>query len=383
MKTTNLMTHSEQIFADGTAHFNALFRDIESATTSIDLETFIFGMDDLGKRLTDALVRAAQRGVRVRVLVDGAGTPWWGTQYAKALEQAGAVTRVFHPFPWQLWNLSRSVVKLPAVLKAIYLLLKINARNHRKVCIIDTKIAYIGSMNISQCHLDQASGGENWRDTSVRLADLDLSELVNAFEHAWSHRTLKERIRTIFQQVRQDPIIRLNNNWHRRRILYKSLLRKIAQSKQRIWITNAYFVPDNILLRRLKEAAQRGVDVRIVLPRKSDVMMMPWASATFYFSLLKAGVRIFEYQPSMLHAKSLLIDHWALIGSSNLNHRSLLHDLEADINLTQDHTKKKLAQLFLTDLKHSNEVSLTDWWRIRPWRQRLLGQCVLYIKYLI
>lgn len=381
IRTTN--SPDEKIFSHGADHFDALLMDIAASTKTIDLETFIYDIDSLGNRVTDALIQAAKRGVDVRILVDGAGTPWWSTHYAKPLEQAGAKTRVFHPFPWQLWNWSRSVVKLPSLLKWIYLLLKINARNHRKVCIIDDSIAYIGSVNISKCHLHRADGGDDWRDTSIRLTDINLSELKKAFEEAWAHRTIQERIRTIFKQVRQDPVIRLNNNWHRRRILYKNLLRKLSSAKNRIWITNAYFVPDNLLLRRLKDAASRGVDVRIVLPRESDVMMMPWASSTFYFSLLKLGVRIFEYQPSMLHAKSLIIDNWALIGSSNLNHRSLLHDLEADINVTHQESKKILENLFLKDIQKSREVSLDDWWRIRPLRHRVMGRLVLYIKYLI
>jgi cardiolipin synthase len=112
-------------------------------------------------------------------------------------------------------------------------------------------------------------------------------------------------------------------------------------------------------------------------------MMMPWASSTFYYNLLKAGVRIFEYLPSMLHAKSLILDDWMLIGSSNLNHRSLLHDLEADINIVSPAAKQKLEQHFLDDLTKSREISLSSWSTSRPWWQRLMGRLVLYLKYLI
>lgn len=384
MTTSNLAaTPHEQIFTHGANHFDTLLHDIGSAQNSIDLETFIFDRDALGNRISAALCAAAQRGVQVRILVDGAGTPLWSASYARALEKAGAKTRVFHPFPWQLWNWSRSVVKAPLLLKWIYLLLKINARNHRKVCLIDNAIAYIGSVNISKCHLRRDDGGDDWRDTSIRLSNIDLTELHKAFECAWNHKPIKERIRTAFRQIRSEPIIRLNHTWYRRRMFYKNLLRKMAKSQKRIWITNAYFVPDNQLLRRLKEAARRGIDVRIVLPRNSDVTMMPWASSTFYYTLLKAGVRIFEYLPSMLHAKSLIIDEWALIGSSNLNHRSLLHDLEVDITISNPESKQTLEKLFLDDLRNSKEVSLQDWYYIRPWRQRIMGRMVLYIKYLI
>jgi len=382
-KKTPPQVYQELVFTDGNKHFKHLLADIASAKESIDLETYLFSNDSLGEKVCDALINAARRGVKVRTMVDGAGSQLWATNFAKPLEKSGAKTKVFHPFPWQMWNWSRSVIRLPLLLKLIYLILKVNSRNHRKVCIIDHEVAYVGSFNISICHLQAKDGGEDWRDTSVRLSGLSTNELTRAFDSAWNHRTIKERIRDIFHQLRKDPAIRLNHTWIRRRILYKNLLRKIARCKKRIWITNAYFVPDNFLLKKLKDAASRGVDVRVLLPKKSDVMMMPWASSTFYYSLLKAGIRIFEYLPSMLHAKSLILDDWVLIGSSNLNHRSILHDLEADINLRTLPAKHQLFHQFEVDLESSREISLNQWNKQRLWRQRFMGRFVLYIKYWI
>ena len=373
----------ETVFTDGQKHFDTLLSDIAKAKHSIDLETYLFHNDPLGKRVALELTEATKRGVKVRVMVDGAGSPFWSANFARFLEEAGVKTKVFHPFPWQLWDWSRSVVKLPSLVKWIYLILKINFRNHRKVCIIDREIAYIGSLNISKYHLSLEEGGDGWRDTSVRLTGIDLKELIKAFNVAWYHRTIKERLREIFHQIRKDPIIRLNYTRQRRRILYKNLLRKMTNCTCRIWITNAYFIPDNFLLKKLNDAAHSGIDVRILLPRKADVAMMPWASSTFYYSLLKAGVRIFEYLPSMLHAKSLIIDDWMVIGSSNLNHRSLIHDLEADIHINSKKAKKILERQFLEDLKNSREVSLDSWHILRPRSQRLMGRLVLYIKYWI
>lgn len=373
----------EIIFSDGKTHFDQLIVDIEQAKLSIDLETYIFQKDFVGDAITQALCHAAARHVNVRVLVDGAGSPLWATSYANLIEKAGGEARIYHPFPWQLWNYGRAVIKWPFLLKWIYLLLKANKRNHRKVCLIDQSIAYIGSMNISKDHLPRHQGGNSWRDTSIRLGHTDLTPLSKAFDNAWSHRTIQERLKDIFHQVRLDPIIRLNNTWLRRRILYKNLLLKISKCRHRIWITNAYFVPDNFLLRRIKEAATQGVDVRILLPKKSDQVMIPWASSTFYYNLLKSGIRIFEYQPSNLHAKTLILDDWMLIGSSNLNHRSLLHDLEVDINVRHADSKKQLEALFIEDLKQSKEIFLSDLSVHRPGIYRILGRLVLYIKYWI
>ena len=381
--STLISQTEEQLFENSNVYFESLMHDINHATQSIDLETFIFNQDALGKRVVDALCAASKRGVTVRVLVDGAGTPFWSATHAQTLENAGVHTKVFHPFPWQLWNWSRSVVKRPALFQGIYLFLKANSRNHRKTCLIDRTIAYISSANISQCHLSTDQGGKNWRDFSVRLFNINLTELCKAFDMVWMHRTITERVRDAFHSIRKEPRIRLNYTRHRRRILYKNLLRRMRLCQRRIWITNAYFVPDNFLLRRLKEAAKNGIDVRILLPKKSDVRMMPWASSTFYQSLLKSGIKIFEYLPGVLHAKALILDDWSLLGSSNLNHRSLLHDLEADVTLFTDLAKKQLEQFFLNDLVQSRQLQLASWKIARPAYQRFFGRLVLYIKYWI
>lgn len=373
----------ETVYMNGSDYFHALINDIHQAKQQIDLETYIFNRDELGKRIVAALIAAAKRGVKIRVLVDGCGSPFWGNGLARQLERAGVETKVFHPFPWHFWNWSRSVVKLPFMLKFIYFFLKANSRNHRKVILIDQQIAYTGSINISKHHLSVADGGGGWRDTAVRIQQEQIDDFQQAFDSAWDHFTVSERIRHIFAHIKKNPVVRLNYSRHRRRILYKHLLRRVRQCKARIWITNAYFVPDNFLLKHIKDAALRGVDVRILLPHKSDVFIMPWASSTFYQSLLKAGVKIYEYLPSILHAKTLILDDWMLVGSSNLNHRSLLHDLEADINITKPATKQKLIEQFQQDINASHEISLDNFFQQRPWHQRFIGRLFLYVKYWI
>ena len=372
----------EKLFFNGQTYFDSLLNDIDNAKQSIDIEAYIFDLDKLGKTIIASLEAAAKRDVKVRVLVDGAGTPQWGGNLIKNLEQNGAQTRIFHPFPWRLWQWSRSYVSVPALLKSIYLLLKINSRNHRKVCIIDKTIVYIGSFNICQNHLDKSLTDKGWRDTGVRLENANIVDLYQAFEAAWNHIPIQERIKYFFRHIYTNPIIRLNNTRHRRRILYKDLLTRIKKAKTRIWITNAYFVPDNFLLKKIKDAARSGVDVRILLPNKSDVAFMPWASKAFYENLLKTGIRIFEYQPSMLHAKTLVLDDWMLIGSSNLNHRSLMHDLEVDVNIRQNESKVALEKQFALDLTEANEILLNTWQK-PPLHHRIIGRLVLYLKYLI
>ena len=372
----------EEVLHNGDAYYRALIADIKNAKTSINFETYIFDPDHIGEQIITALMQAAMRGVIIRVLVDGAGTPHWSSTYADHLEEAGVHTRIFHPFPWQIWNWSRSVVRIPRVMKWLYLMFKANSRNHRKICLIDNKIAYVGSMNVTKNHLPRSLGGNGWRDVTVRITNTDLTHLKQAFERTWHHRTLKERLRETFRYVVKNPYFRLNDNRHRRRALHKNLLRIMSRCRNRIWITNAYFIPDARLLKSLKTAAALGVDVRILLPRKSNVFFMTWAQACFYRSLLKAGVRIYEYKPSMLHAKTLILDEWMSVGSSNLNHRSLLHDLEIDVNIRSNGAKSELIKAFLQDLNHSNELLLDEWSK-RPLKKRLMGRIALYLKYWI
>ena len=368
------------IFSSCNYFFETMIEDINAAKQNIDLEVYIFAGDNLGEKIANALIEAAKRGIKVRVLVDGSGTPAWGGNLTKKMEQAGIQTRIFHPFPWRLWHWSRSYVRAPFILKAIYLFLKINSRNHRKVCIIDEKIAYAGSFNISKVHWSTADGGDNWHDTGVKMSGVDLQPLTLAFNSAWDHKPIQEHLQQFFRQTEHDPIIRLNNTRHRRRLLYKSLLQRIGHCKKRIWMTNAYFVPDNFLLKKLKDAAQRGLDVRIVLPQKSDLFFMPWASHMFYQSLLKTGVRIFEYSPNVLHSKVLILDDWMCVGSSNLNHRSLLHDLEVDINIRVPEAKKNLENQFLEDVAVAQEIKWSDWQKHHLY-QRFFGRLLLYLKY--
>lgn len=373
----------EKIFFSGEEYFRSLIQDIDNAKISIDLEVYIFELDHLGKKFIAHLSQAALRGVAVRVLVDGAGSPQWRGNEINNLEKAGAETRIFHPLPWSLLQWSRSHVRVPSLLKVIYLILKINSRNHRKTCTIDKKILYVSSCNISQNHLEIEHQGDGWRDAGVRLEQIDLADLQEAYDAAWLHLPIQERLRQIFRHIYTNPIIRLNHTRHRRRMLYKTLLQRIANCKKRIWITNAYFLPENRLLKKLNEAALLGLDVRILLPKKSDVAFMPIAARAFYKKLLKSGVRVFEYLPTMLHAKALILDDWMTIGSSNLNYRSLLHDLEIDINLRQDISKQALEKQFLSDLKNAKEIFFDEWWQKRRFYQNIIAKIILYFKYMI
>ena len=362
----------ETVFADSSRYFAALMKDIDQAVAQIDFETYIFDLDLLGREVAEKLAAAARRGVVVRLMIDGAGSSISSGKLAKQLNSSGAQVHIYHPLPWNVDQWEWGLPRLPWLIKIQRLLERMHSRNHRKVCMIDQRIAWIGSFNVSQRHLPYEQGGENWRDTALRLEGVGIEHLQHAFNAAWADdRSLIPR------QIFHPANIRLNHI-HRRK-LRRDLLQRIASTGLRIWITNAYFVPIGSILRQLKKAARRGVDVRILLPGNSDVFFMPWASAVFYESLLKAGVRIFEYTGGVLHAKVMLLDGWMTVGSSNIDYLSFFRNLEAEVVASLPGTKKDLEDLFLQDLTQSAEITLNDYPQ-RPWWKKLAGHFLMYIK---
>ena len=361
------------------AYYQALLADILEAKQSIDLEVYIFAEDALGLKIANALAAAAKRGVKVRVLVDGVGTSWGG-EISILMEKAGVVTRVFHPLPWVLRHFLKTHMKTSLFSKMIYLIHKINKRNHRKTSLIDHEIAYVGSANMSRSHLSREANGEGFRDTTVRISGVNFQPLEVAFERAWHRYPLYERATFIFQKVKYNSYFRLNDSWRRRRALYKEMLKRLSHSQKRIWITNAYFIPDSVLLKKLIQAARRGVEVKILLPYRSDVFIYPLISAFFYTQLLKSGIEIFEYKPSVLHAKILMLDDWYCVGSSNLNYRSLRHDLEVDVNLQTQAAKIILEKQFMLDLDQAQKVDLEQI-KQQPRYKKIFAWILLYLQY--
>ena len=362
------------------AYYQYLLDDINAAKQSIDLEVYIFAEDQLGFQVAEALANAAKRGVKVRVLVDGVGTPSWGGKVTAMLEQAGVVTRVYHPLPWLLTQWIDKEVKVTFFKRMMYLINKMNKRNHRKTCVIDHQIAHIGSANIALCHLSKAQGGQGWRDTAVRITQVNLKPLRIAFERAWSLFLIAKRKKINIGKIKQRLPFRLNDSWRKRRTFNRALLTHISASKTRIWITNAYFVPNAVILTALIRAAKRGIDVRILLPHLSDVFIFPLISTVFYYHLLKAHVSLFEYLPSVLHAKTLIIDDWYRVGSSNLNSRSFHHDLEIGVRISSNEAKQVLEKQFLLDLESSQKINI-EMLAKQPLHQKILGWILLYLQY--
>ena len=376
-----MSNYQETVFNCSDQFFNQLITDIRQAKKSIEIEIYLFKFDNLGQKIINELINAAKRNVTIRILVDGIGSPNWKGSMVDMLDQNGIKSKIYHPLPWSLSQFNRSVYNKPWIKKILYFITNINSRNHRKVILIDNKILHIGSRNFDTRHLSLDQGGLNWRDTNIRLVNSPFNNLKNSLESAWGNQQIIDRIQQkIIKPLEHYSPIRLNDTRRQRRLAYKNLLKKISQAESKIWITNAYFIPNNLLLKKLIQAAQKKIDVRILLPHKSDVAVIPWISEFFYRKLIENGVRIFEYTPSMLHAKNIIIDNWVLIGTSNLNHRSLLHDLEVDVVVKLEPSKQKVIDQFHDDLSLSEEIK-NPFLQRRHWLKRFIGRIIMQIKF--
>ena len=363
----------EQIYTDATDYFEGLIDAINQAKHSVDLEVYIFDNDTLSSRVAQALETAARRGVKVRLLTDGVGACSDFSFIADKLIEAGVQVRIYHPLPWHLEQWRLSLTESKGLEKFITLLGLINKRDHRKLLIIDQRIVWLGSFNISQKHLPHQQQGENWRDTAIEINGMDLEAVQIAFDTCWYKRKKRQAV----LHLPRTPFM-FNFTRSLRTRQRKRLLKRIEQASDKIWITNAYFVPDKRLLKALIFASYRKVDVRILLPGNSDIFFIPWASSYFYGKLLKAGARIYEYQDRMLHAKTIIIDDWASIGSSNLNSRSLHHDLELDYSLQLTSSKETLSKNFQEDLRHAKELDAISFEQKRLWQRVMGGLLVLF-----
>ncbi|MCB0367073.1 MAG: phosphatidylserine/phosphatidylglycerophosphate/cardiolipin synthase family protein [Bdellovibrionaceae bacterium] len=367
---------SEELFLTSRVYFSRMLEECRRATQSIDIEVYIFEDDRAGNELLHVLEQAVERGVRVRILVDGIGTPNWVNKQLETLPAHGIETRVYHPVPrpfsrfW--WFL------FPRFWRTLRFFLSANRRNHKKVFLIDSKVAFVGGINVSESSLE-------WCDTGVRVEGEGVDLLEEAFEENWQRgfyfgkKTLREFMRRGKRCRVLSPWIHLNSTLTLRRQRMRDLIKRFERATDRIWVANPYWVPGPLLIRAFIGAARRGVDVRLCYPEKTDVVFTRWVNELLLGPLIPFGVKLFVFQRGFLHAKAVIVDQWGKLGSSNLNARSIYHDLEADAVLSKNENLEKLVEWFEGNCRGSKHIALDELDR-RPFMERLGARFVLLFK---
>ncbi|WII73807.1 phosphatidylserine/phosphatidylglycerophosphate/cardiolipin synthase family protein [Bdellovibrio sp. 22V] len=373
-----------RIFHSGDDYYLSLIQDIRRAKRSITIESYIFAIDRLTESILEELTKARARGCLVKIVVDGFGSYYWIPQLDKLCNERGIELRVFHPFPYPLLWARRLFARYS--INGIFLFKKLNRRTHRKITIIDETRAYLGSFNFVQDHCQSYVGPRAWRDTGVALEGPAISRLVLAFQISYLRTYIHGLLNWVGRwRIKQEPfenILRLNTTQKTRRRLYRDLLFRITHAEKRIYVTTAYFLPKRSLLTAFLKAARRGVDVKILMPGKSDVPMVKWAAFYIVRFLLQKRIPIYEYQKTILHAKTMIIDDEAFVGSFNLNHRSLLHDLEVEAVLSDEESMKNMLQQWSVDLANSKLVSEKDF-ATRSWFARMLYRLAFRLRYML
>ena len=356
---------------DGPATMREMMAAASNAKSTINLETYIFDQDEVGLQFADVLIQKQKQGVTVNVLYDAVGTIGTPQAFFDRMKEAGISLIAFNPV-----NPAARIGKW-----------ELNNRDHRKLMVVDGRIAFTGGINISSTYANSSffrskrtpgatdSKQVGWRDTHIKIEGPAVAALQWTFIDAWVSQDagdLPER--EYFPRLTPvgDKIVRvLATDPARDSEIYKAFILAIQEAKTSVNITSAYFVPDRQFIDALCEAAQRGVDVKLVLPGVTDHGLVFHAGRAFYDELLSKGVRIFQLQVAVLHAKTAVIDGtWSTVGSANIDRRSFLHNYELNVMILDPGFGRDMESAFAEDLRDSKEVTLEQW-RNRSWSDRI------------
>jgi cardiolipin synthase A/B len=362
------------LLVDGPITYAAMLKAIENAKDHINMETYIFEDDEIGQQFAATLIAKQKSGVQVNLIYDSVGSVDTPKEFFSMLKVAGMNVLEFNPInpldkrkDWE-WN----------------------QRDHRKLLIVDGKIAFIGGINISSVYSSGSFGGSSkraskksqpkdsensvpWRDTHLQLAGPVVAEFQKMFIETWWQQkgeplAAKEYFPALTNQG--NEIVRAvgSNPDEAYSQIYATLLSAINSAETQVFLTNAYFVPDPQLLTALKDAVKRGADVRLLLPEKTDSSLVFYASRSYYDELLSANVKIYEHQVALLHAKTALIDGvWSTVGSTNLDWRSFVNNQEINAVMLGQGFGAQMQSQFEKDLASSKQITLEEW------RKRSIG----------
>lgn len=344
-----------RVFTSGQAKMAALEADLKGAKRYINLQYYIFTDDNTGRRIAKILMDKAQEGVKVRVIYDHVGSFRTRNNFWRRMKKAGVEC---HPF---------FKVTLPVFGS------RINWRNHRKLVVIDGTVGYVGGMNIADRYIDGGKNFKSWRDAHLRLTGPAVRSLQYSFAVDWNFMGMPliedkvpetpENGEAGAQLVTSGPM----SSWSNDELIYQ---RAIASAQKRIFIQTPYFLPTDGLLKALQTAALARVDVRIILPQRSDSRMLDYASFSYIAECLRSGIKIYLYEPGMMHAKTMIIDdEVSAVGSTNFDFRSFEHNFEGNMFVYSRQFNERMTSIFMGDLRHSRRLLPSQWAR-RSYRHK-------------
>jgi len=357
------------LLQDGPATYQAMLAAIESARDHINMETYIIEADEVGQRFAQALLAKQAQGVQVNLIRDSAGTLGTPAAFFQQLTDGGVRVLEFNPMN-------------PLAARKEWAL---NQRDHRKLLIVDGRIAFLGGINISSVYSGNSfsrgtgprpDGHPAWRDTDLQLQGPVVAELQKLFLATWQAQKGDALADRVYFPPPQSPgrqVVRAIGSSPEEpfSLIYATLLSAIGSAETSVHMTNAYFAPDPQLLAVLQAAAARGVDVRLILPSQTDSWLVFHAGRGYYEPLLLAGVKIYERRGAILHSKTALVDGvWATVGSTNLDWRSFLHNHELNAVVLGAEFGAQVQAMFERDLAASTQITLAQWQR-RPLDLRL------------
>lgn len=331
------------IYTEGHQYFAKLIADMGQARHHIHLDAYIIADDPLGRLLADVLIDKARQGVEVRLIYDDVGCWRVPNTFFRRLREGGVDVCAFMP------------VKFPAFTR------KVNYRNHRKLCVVDGAVAYIGGMNIARRYVGSKAQGTTWRDTHMRITGGAVYAVQRAFLVDWyfvdrtliSNRKYYPPLTTahpnncIAQVVTSSPIA----PWPE---IMQGYVRVLHTAKHYVYMETPYFLPTEPIAFALRTAATSGVDVRLIMPRHGDSKFMEWASTSFVVDIARAGVKVYLYEPGFNHSKLLVSDDTlCTCGSSNIDFRSFENNFEANIFIYDTNVALRMKRIFLDDQTHS------------------------------
>lgn len=347
------------LLQNGDAFISAMLEAIRTARDTVNFEVYIFESDEVGRRFLDAFMDRARAGVEVRLLLDWFGSLRLKSTHLAELERAGVRVQRFRPF-----NLRHFV--------------RIYRRTHRRAIVIDGRVAFTGGAAVAKKWIGDVRTPHEWRDSMTRVTGPLVGGIQSAFAENWVYCTGEVLAGPrFFPEADPAPgpcsvaVTSSPSDTHQpiRLLFWLSF----ASARRRLWVSSSYFIPDRRLRTAVTERAQAGVDVRLLVPgNHTDAVPVQLAGRSYYEELLAAGVRIFEYQPAMMHAKTVLVDDaWSIVGSANMDERSMELNEENVVGIADEGFAQAIAQGLETDFARSREVNLDEWRRRPIWQRGL------------